>query len=57
MITCILQKLYNNADAHTSIRAWASRARNGLNIVCVASVETGRGLEGRGKGRGIGKRG
>ena len=57
MITCILQKLYNNADAHTLIRAWASRARDGLNIACVASVERGRGLEGRGKGRGIGKRG
>ena len=56
MITCILQKLYNNADAHTSIhRAWASR--DGLNIACVASVERGRGLEGRGKGRRIGKRG
>ena len=55
MITCILQKLYNNADAHTSIRAWASR--DGLNIACVASVERGRGMEGRGKGRRIGERG
>lgn len=55
MITWIIQKLYNKADAHASIRAWASR--DGLNTACVAGVERGWGLGGRGKGRGIGKRG
>ena len=55
MIACILQKLYNNADANTSIRAWTSR--DWLNIACVAGVERGKGLRGRGKGRGIWKRG